>query len=165
MRRISKIAPRMSALDIMNEFEKHAFSLLKRDGLFVNATLVRENELLLETTTYITDTDEGRDIDCLVYDDDLWQVGSCACESITTGELFSDVSEPPRGCVACPVCQRLAKPWKLQLRRYCLLVRINEDHLSPLNYQPNANLKVMPNPMSEKIISLCNSLFPAWTHD
>jgi hypothetical protein len=162
---MGKIAPTMSALDIMNEFEKHAFSLLKRDGLFVNATLVRENELLLETTTYITDTDEGRDIDCLVvHDEHPWQDGGCVCENITTGELASQNSEPPRGCVACPVCQRLARPWKLQVRRYCLLVRINEDHLSPLNSQPNANLKVMPNPMSEKIIGLCNTLFPAWTH-
>jgi hypothetical protein len=155
----------MSALDIISEFEKHAFAILKRDGLFVTATPAGENEILLENITYITDSDEGRDIDCLVAQDDhLWLDGSCPCESITTGELASDASEPPRGCVACPLCHRLAKPWKLLVRRHWVLVRINEDHLSPLDHQPNASLKEMPRPMSEKIIGLCNTLFPMWTH-
>jgi len=164
-RGLTKIAPTMSALDIISEFEKHAFTILKRDGFFVTAIPAGENEILLENITYVTDSDEGRDIDCLVaQDDDLWLEGLCPCESITTGELFSGVTDPPRGCVACPLCQRLARPWKLQMRRHCLLVRINEDHLSPLDPQPNANLKAMPGPMSEKIIGLCNTLFPVWTH-
>ena len=162
---MNKILPTMSALDIITEFEKHAFTLLKRDGLFVTAIPAGENEILLENITYVTDSDEGRDIDCLVvHEDDLGLGGACVCESITTGELSSGNSEAPRGCVACPVCQRLARPWKLQMRRHCLLVRINEDHLSPLDPQPNANLKPMPGPMSEKIIGLCNTLFPVWTH-
>ena len=156
----------MSFVDsIIKEFDKHAFALLKRDGLFVKATQLSNDQILLVNTSYITDTDDGQDIDCLVvHEDDLGLGGSCVCEDITTGQWLQTGIEPVRGCVACPVCHRLAKPWKLQMRQYCVVVKVDNHHLTLINSQPNANLKAMPVPMSEKIIGQCNTLFPEWSH-
>ena len=138
---------------------QHGFEFLKRDGLFVKATPVSEDLVLLETITYITDTDDGRDIDCLcIGEDDLGLSGSCVCDTITTGYWLEEGTEPPRGCIECPACQRLALPWKLQKRCYNLAVRVSENKMTVLNTQPNANLKPMPQPMSDKIISTCNAI-------
>lgn len=146
----------MSAL---TELE-HAFAVLKRDGLFVKMSPLSDEQILVETTTYITDTDEGRDIDCLCIDEDeLGLGGSCVCETITTGHWLEEGTEPPRGCIACPACQRLALPWKLQKRCYNATVRITENNLSVLNAQPNANLKPMPKPMSDNLIKAYNAMF------
>lgn len=144
---------------------KHGFNFLRRDGLFLKGTVLGEDLLLLESTTYITDTDDGKDIDCLcVYEDELGLGGSCVCEDITTGTWLKEGSEPPLGSVACPVCQRLARPRTLKKRCYSITVRVHDEHLSLLNSQPNENLKAMPTPMSDKIIGICNAIFPVWTY-
>jgi hypothetical protein len=154
----------MSTLDILKEFEKNAFSFLRRDGLFVKGVVAGEDQMLLENITYVTDTDDGKDIDCLVvHEDDIGLGGSCVCEGITSGQWLDQGSEAPRGCVACPMCQRLARPWKLQKRCYSVMVKVNSNHLTLLNLHPNASLKPMPVPMSEKIIDMCNILFPEWS--
>ena len=155
----------MSSLEsILKEFQ-YGFESLKRDGLFVQASAVSENQILLETTTYVTDTEDGNDIDCLcIGEDDLGLGGLCVCDAITTGYWLEEGTEPPRGCVTCPACQRLALPWKLQKRCYKLMTRIVDKHLVALDPQPNANLKPMPSAMSEKIIGICNAIFPEWSH-
>lgn len=143
----------------LNELAR-AFAILRRDGLFVRATPVSEDQVLLETTTYITDTDEGRDIECLCIDEDeLGLSGSCVCDSITTGYWLEEGTEAPRGCVECPACQRLALPWKLQKRCYNLTVRVSENQMTVLNAQPNANLKPMPQQMSDNLIKAYNTMF------
>lgn len=150
----------MFALESILKEIQHGFEFLKRDGLFVKATPISDHEVLLETTTYITDTDDGVDIDCLcIGEDDLGLGGSCVCDTITTGYWLEEGTEPPRGCVECPGCQRLALPWKLQKRCYNATVRITEDAVSLLSTQPNANLKTMPRPMSDKLIEACNAVF------
>jgi len=157
----------MSSLDAILKAFNVAFEFLKRDGLFVKATILGEDQILLESTTYITDTDEGKDIDCLcVHEDDLGLGGSCVCEDMTTGKWLEDYPEgkAPLGCVACPACQRLARPWKLKMRCYSLTAMVHEEHLSLLNSQPNEKLKAMPIPMSDKIIGICNAIFPVWTY-
>jgi hypothetical protein len=155
----------MSALESILKRLQHGFEFLKRDGLFVKATPVSEDQVLIETTTYITDTDDGRDIDCLcIGEDDLGLSGSCVCDAITTGEWATQGTEVSRGCIECPACQRLALPWKLQKRCYNLTVRIAENHLTLLNSQPNANLKPMQSAMAAKIVSTCNAIFPEWSH-
>jgi hypothetical protein len=155
----------MSALESILKELQHGFEVLKRDGLFVKATPVSEDQILLDTTTYVTDTDDGKDVDCLcIGEDDLGIGGSCVCDTITTGYWLEEGTEPPRGCIECPACLRLALPWKLQKRCYKLTVRIAENRLTSLNLQPNANLKAMPTAMSEKIISFCNAIFPEWSH-
>jgi hypothetical protein len=154
----------MSRLESILKELQHGFEFLKRDGLFVKATPVSEDEVMLETTTYVTDTDDDKDVDCLcIGEDDLGLGGSCVCDSITTGYWLEEGTEPPRGCVTCPACQRLALPWKLQKRCYNLTVRIAENRLTTLTVQPNANLKPMPAAMSEKIINICNAIFPEWS--
>jgi len=144
---------------------KVAFDFLRRDGIFVKASVLSEDKFLIESSTYITDTDEGKDIDCLfVGEDDIGLGGSCICDDITTGEWLKEAAEPPRGCVECPVCQRLAKPWKLKKRSYNLSVNVHETSVSLLNSQPNQELKPMPAGMSEKIIDLMNVAFPEKTY-
>uniref|UniRef100_A0A6C0AMW8 Uncharacterized protein n=1 Tax=viral metagenome TaxID=1070528 RepID=A0A6C0AMW8_9ZZZZ len=151
----------MSNLESILNSLKQGFASLRRDGLFINASILSEDTLLLETTTYITDTDDGKDVDCLcVYEDELGLGGSCVCEDITTGEWLKEGAEAQRGCVACPVCQRLAKPMKLQKRCYNLTLKVHETSVSHLSPQPNKNLKAMPMGMTEKIIDLTNAMFP-----
>lgn len=158
----------MSKLEcILKEFERHTFTFLKMDGVFAKGTIVGDDKILLETTTYVTDTDDGRDIDCLcVYEDDLGLGGACVCEDITTGKWLQDYPEgqAPRGCVACPACERLTKPWKLQKRCYSLMVRIDGNQMKFLDSRPISTLKGMPDQMSGKIIDMCNASFPEWSH-
>jgi hypothetical protein len=156
----------MPTTDILKGLQQ-SLNFLRLDGIFVKSSQIEEDKVLLETTTYITDTDDGRDIDCLcANEDDLGLIGSCICEDITTGNWLEDFPEgkAPRGCVACPVCQRMAKPWKLQKRCYKLVVRIDADHVTFLDSRPDSTLKEMPNLMSGKIIQICNSGFPVWSH-
>jgi hypothetical protein len=146
----------MSTLEVLSKTLTH----LRQDGLFVKVTPVPENMFLIETTTYVTDIDDGQDIDCLcVHEDDLGLGGSCVCEDITTGNWIEDYPEGqvPRGCVACPVCERLTKPWKLQKRCYSLMVTIKNDCVTFLDSRPISTLKVMPEQMIGKIIGLCNA--------
>jgi hypothetical protein len=155
----------MSNLEYILKGLQAGFDFLRRDGLFVKATAVSDDEALLENTTYVTDTDEGRDIDCLyVHEDDLGLGGTCVCEDITTGEWLKDGSEAPKGCVACPVCNRLTRPWTLKKRCYSVRVKIHEEHISILNSQPDANHRPMPAEMSKKIINICNAIFPVTTY-
>jgi hypothetical protein len=150
----------MSTLESILKELQHGFEFLKRDGLFVKATPVSDDQLLLETTTYITDTDDGRDIDCLcIGEDDLGLGGPCVCDTITTGYWLEEGTNPPRGCVECPACQRLALPWKLQKRCYNATVKITGGTVSFLSAQPNSNLKPMPGQMSDKLMEACNSVF------
>jgi hypothetical protein len=140
------------------------FTFLRRDGLFIVPTIVSENILLLETTTYVVNAGT-EDADCLcIHEDDLGLGGSCVCEDITTGECLQEGAEMPRGCVACPACQRLAKPWKLEKRCYSLKLQLNETSVSLLSYQPNETLKPMPAPMAENIIKITNAIFPENTY-
>lgn len=140
---------------------KEALLFLRRDGLFIKASMPFEDQMLIETATYITDHDDGKDVDCLcVHEDDLGLGGSCVCEDITTGEWAQDGAEIKLGCVACPVCNRLAKPWALQKRCYSLTVKVHDTSVSILNTRPNEALKPMPAEMAEKIIGLCNAMFP-----
>ena len=144
---------------------KTGFDFLRRDGIFIKASILSEDTLLLETTTYITDTDDGKDVDCLcVYEDELGLGGSCVCEDITTGEWPKEGADVPRGCVACPVCQRLTKPWKLKKRCYNLTVNLHETSVSLLSSHPNVTLKPMPAGMVEKIIGITNAIFPEYTY-
>jgi hypothetical protein len=144
---------------------KVAFDFLRRDGIFVKASVLSEDKFLIESATYVTDTDEGKDIDCLfVGEDDLGLGGSCICDDITTGEWLKEGAEAPRGCVECPVCQRLARPWKLKKICYNLSLNVHETSVSLLNSRPNQQLKPMPAGMSEKIIDLMNVVFPEKTY-
>ena len=147
----------MSILESLQE----SLLFLRRDGLFIKASMPSEDQMLIETTTYITDHDDGKDVDCLcVHEDELGLGGSCVCEDITTGEWPQDGVEIKLGCVACPMCSRLAKPWRLQKRSYSLIVKVHETSVSLLNTQPNQALKPMPAEMAERIIGLCNAMFP-----
>jgi hypothetical protein len=140
---------------------KEALLFLRRDGLFIKASMPFEDQMLIETATYITDHDDGKDVDCLcVHEDDLGLGGSCVCEDITTGNWAVDGEDIKLGCVACPVCDRLAKPWALHRRSYSLIVKVHDTSISLLNTQPNQALKPMPAEMAEKIIGLCNAMFP-----
>lgn len=150
----------MSILDSLQE----GFVFLRRDGFFIEATMGSEDTIRLEVTTYVVNAGT-EDADCLcVHEDELGLGGSCVCEEITSGEWLKEGAEMPRGCVACPVCQRLSKPGKLQKRCYSLTLKVNEASVSPLNSQPNENLKPMPIGMSEKIVSICNAIFPEVTY-
>jgi hypothetical protein len=143
----------MSALELL----RHAFAFLRSDGLFIKPTLIQNGDILLETTTYITDTDEGRDIECLcVHEDDLGLGGSCVCESITTGEWQVE-DDAPIGQVPCPVCDRLTKPWTLKKRSYDAIIKIHDNKVVLANLQPHTNLKPMPQGMIEKILEHCNA--------
>lgn len=140
---------------------KEALLFLRRDGIFIKASMPSEDHLIIDSSTYITDNDDGKDADCLcVHEDDLGLGGSCICEDITTGEWPQDSAEIKLGCVACPMCSRLAKPWRLQKRSYSLTMKVHETSVSLLNTQPNETLKPMPPEMAEKIIGLCNAMFP-----
>ena len=140
------------------------FTFLRRDGLFIEASMVSENTLLVQTTTYVVNSGT-EDADCLcIHEDDLGLGGSCICEDITTGEWLADGAEMPRGCVACPACQRMVKPWKVEKRCYSVTLTVNEASVSLLNPQPNENLKPMPAPMSENIIRITNAIFPETTY-
>jgi len=140
---------------------KEALLFLRRDGLFIKASMPSDDQLIIDSCTYITDIDDSKDVDCLcVHEDELGLGGSCVCEDITTGEWAQDGAEIKVGCVACPVCNRLAKPWKLRKRSYSLIVKVHETSVSLLNTQPNQELKPMPAEMAEKIIGLCNAMFP-----
>ena len=140
---------------------KEALLFLRRDGLFIKASMPFVDQMLIETATYITDHDDGKDVDCLcVHEDDLGLGGSCVCEDITTGNWPVDGEVIKLGCVACPVCDRLAKPWALQKRCYSLTVKVHDTSVSILNTRPNEALKPMPAEMAEKIIGLCNAMFP-----
>jgi hypothetical protein len=142
----------MSALELL----RHAFAFLRSDGLFIKPTLIQNGDILLETTTYITDTDEGKDEDCLrVHEDDLGLGGSCVCESITTGNWLVE-DEAPTGQVPCPVCDRLTKPWTLRKRSYDAIIKVHDNKVSLANLQPHSNLKPMPKGMIEKILEHCN---------
>ena len=142
----------MSALELL----KHAFSFLRSDGLFVKPTLNQNGEILLETTTYVTDIDEGKDVDCLcVHEDDLGLGGSCVCESITTGEWLIE-DKAPIGQIPCPVCDRLTKPWTLRKRSYNAIIKIHENKVILSNLQPHSTLKPMPQGMIQKILENCN---------
>ena len=85
---------------------------LRRDGIFVKAIeFFHEDgiEFKLTLANYITDTDEGRDVECLYEKGDL-DAGSCYCETITCG------TEAPG--IPCPFCGIPTKRHALKERLY-----------------------------------------------
>ena len=85
---------------------------LRRDGIFVkNIEFLDEKgiEFRLTLANYITDIDDGRDVDCLYEKGDI-DDGSCYCEAITC------CSETPG--VPCPFCGVPTKRHALKERLY-----------------------------------------------
>lgn len=145
----------MSALATL----KPRLDLLKGDGLFVSAYPLSEKVVQLISITYVTDVDEGKDVDCLcLHEDDIGLGGSCICESFTTGEWLGADATAPRGSVECPVCQRLAKPWALRKRCYSATFLIHENYLTLQDSHPMKEHLPMPPEMAGKITSVCYGL-------
>lgn len=148
----SLLAPTMSILMTL----KPCLDILKADGLFISASLLSEKQLQIDSVTYVTDVDEGMDVDCLcVHEDDMGLGGSCVCESFTTGVWLSPEQERPRGCVECPMCNRLAKPWALRKRCYSAIFLINETYITLLDAHPMKQHIPMPPEMVGKITAVC----------
>ena len=151
----SLLAPTMSILASL----KRRLDYLKADGLFVSASLLSETMLQVDSITYVTDVDEGKDVDCLcVHEDDLGLGGSCVCESFTTGEWLSPEATRPHGCVECPMCNRLAKPWALRKRCYSAIFLIGEKYLTLQDSHPMKQHTPMPPEMVGKITAVCYDL-------
>jgi len=84
---------------------------LRRDGIFVKDIEFLDEkgiEFRLTLANYITDTDEGRDVECL-YEKGL-DDGSCYCDGITCGE------EAPG--IPCPFCGIPTRRHALKERLY-----------------------------------------------
>jgi hypothetical protein len=85
---------------------------LRRDGIFVkNLEFLDEKgiEFRLTLANYITDTDGGRDVECLYEKGDI-DDGSCYCEAITCGENAQGIP--------CPFCNIPTKRHALKERLY-----------------------------------------------
>jgi len=145
----------MSALAIL----KPRLDLLKGDGVFISTSMLSETLIQMTAITYVTDVDEGKDVDCLcVHEDDLGLGGSCVCESFTSGEGLNPESTRPDGCVECPVCQRLAKPWALRKRCYSAIFLINQSFITLQDSHPMKEHLPMPSEMAGKISGVCYGL-------
>jgi hypothetical protein len=88
---------------------------LRRDGIFVKDIQYFDEkgiEFCLTLANYITDIDDGRDVDCLYEKGDI-DDGSCYCEAITCGS-----ETPDDKCVPCPFCGVPTKRHALKERLY-----------------------------------------------
>lgn len=88
---------------------------LRRDGIFVKEIEFLDEkgiEFRLTLANYITDTDDGRDVECLYEKGDI-DHGSCYCEAITCGK-----ETPDSKCVPCPFCGIPTKRHALKERLY-----------------------------------------------
>lgn len=88
---------------------------LRRDGIFVKDIEFLDEkgiEFRLTLANYITDTDDGRDVECLYEKGDI-DHGSCYCEAITCGK-----ETPDSKCVPCPFCGIPTKRHALKERLY-----------------------------------------------
>jgi hypothetical protein len=88
---------------------------LRRDGIFVKDIEFLDEkgiEFCLTLANYITDTDDGRDVECLYEKGDI-DDGSCYCEGITCGS-----ETPDDKCVPCPFCGVPTKRHTLKERLY-----------------------------------------------
>jgi hypothetical protein len=95
---------------------------LRREGIFVKDIEYfdeKQHECSLTLANYITDTDDGRDIDCLYEKGDI-DADSCYCEAITCGTQTSDTR-----CVPCPFCGVSTKPYALKERLYTAKLAIS----------------------------------------
>lgn len=140
------------------EFLQRARILLRRDGIFIECTQTQSNQILIKSITYVTDTDDGIDVDCLtVQEDEFGVFGSCICEAYTTGIWRTNVAEdgeiPSPEDVLCPICDRVMKPGKVKTRKFSVLIEFSEkNQFHIVSYQPGSELKPMTRGMGEKIL-------------
>ena len=139
------------------EFLQRARILLRRDGIFIECTQTQSNQILIKSITYVTDTDDGIDIDCLtVQEDEFGVFGSCICEEYTTGfwrrSFARDGEFPAPEDVLCPICDRVMKPGKVKTRKFSVLIEFSEkNQFHIVSYQPGSEIKRMTREMGEKI--------------
>lgn len=104
---------------------------LRRDGIFVkNLKIIdeKQNEFSLTLANYITDIDDGHDVDCLYEKGDIDDT-SCYCKAITCGTQTSDTR-----CVPCPFCGVSTKPYALKERLYTARLQATlEDGVKVIN--------------------------------
>jgi hypothetical protein len=139
------------------EFLQRARILLRRDGIFIEYTPTNSKQILIKSTTYVTDTDDGIDVDCLtVQEDEFGVFGSCICEEYTTGFWKTNVAEdgeiPNPEDVLCPICDRVMKPGRVKTRKFSVLMEFSENNeFRIISYQPGSEIKRMTREMGEKI--------------
>ena len=98
---------------------------LRRDGIFAKTIEYFDEkgvEFGLTLANYITDTDDGRDVDCL-YEDGYLDANSCYCQKITCG-----TETPDSSCVPCPFCGVPTKRHALKERLYTVRFSATLDH-------------------------------------
>ena len=97
---------------------------LRRDGIFVKDLEFLDEkgiEFKLTLANYITDTDGGRDVECLYEKGDL-DADSCYCEGITCG-----TEAPDDKSVACPFCGVPTKRHALKERLYTATIQATRE--------------------------------------
>jgi len=104
---------------------------LRRDGIFVKDIEFLDEkgiEFRLTLANYITDIDDGHDVDCLYEKGDIDET-SCYCQAITCGTQTSDTR-----CVPCPFCGVSTKPYALKERLYTARLQATlEDGVKVIN--------------------------------
>lgn len=133
-----------------------ALRSLRVDGHFVEVLSRTDDTLKIQTTSYITDSDESGPIDCLCVDPSILWVGDepCSvCESFTLG-LMNDA--PPHGSIKCPFCNRQTKPWALTKRTYTGMFRATKKGVAHMTRGAAVHW-IMSDELADKIIAVCNA--------
>ena len=81
---------------------------LREDGIFARVTNVTDGVMSVENTTYITDSEDGRILECLTVDPETSYVGTNVC-SVCPRFTMGFTTTPPRGSFRCPCCDRSSK--------------------------------------------------------
>jgi hypothetical protein len=124
---------------------------LRRDGIFVKNIEyyeVKGIEFGLTLANYITDIDNGHDVECLYEKGDI-EDNSCYCQAITCGSETSDDK-----CLPCPFCHVPTKRHSVKERLYTVRLSATlEDGVKVINKE------TVPSEMlSSVMINLFNTI-------
>jgi hypothetical protein len=123
---------------------------LREDGIFARVTNITDGILSVENTTYITDSEDGRILECLTVDPETPYVGTNDC-SVCPRFTLGFTTTPPRGSFRCPCCDRYSKPHTLVPRIHVATFRLTATGAEQTTDKTN-----MPVVVAERILGVLN---------
>ena len=123
---------------------------LREDGIFARVTNVTDGVMSVENTTYITDSEDGRILECLTVDPETSYVGTNVC-SVCPRFTMGFTTTPPRGSFRCPCCDRYSKPHTLVPRIHVATFRMTANGVEQTTDKTN-----MPAVVAERIRTSLN---------